>query len=137
MKNISVIGATLVAAAVLCAAPISLHQSQDKGLTLSVDKARARVGRPLTPGSVAGVHRRVERRAYRRGYYGGGAYGHYGYGYRRPYGYYGAAQAGTAAGQLTCKEAARLQFPDDKHMRKAFKKECKQAYKASRTTAAG
>ena len=82
MKKISVIGATLVAAAVLCAAPISLHQSQDKGLTLSVDKARAVIGRPRTPGSIAGVHRRHERRAYRRGYYGGG-YGYYGHAYRR------------------------------------------------------
>ena len=91
MNKISVIGATLVGALVLCAAPISLHQSQDKGLTLSVDKARARIGRPLTPGSVAGVHRRVERRAYRRGYYGGG-YGHYGY--RRPYEYYGYRRYG-------------------------------------------
>ena len=151
MKKINVIGATLVAAAVLCAAPISLHQTQDKGLTLSVDKARAVIGRPLTPGSIAGVHRRVERRGYRRGYYGGGygGYGYrrgyygggYGYGYRRPYGYYGyrhgplAAQAGTAAGQLTCRNAARLQFPDDRQMRKAFKKECKQAYKASRAPA--
>jgi len=62
MKKISVIGATLVAAAVLCAAPISIHQSQDKGLTLSVDKARAVIGRPLTPGSIAGVHRGHERR---------------------------------------------------------------------------
>jgi hypothetical protein len=43
MKSISVIGATLVAAAVLCAAPISLQQSQDKGLSLSVDKAQARI----------------------------------------------------------------------------------------------
>ena len=99
MKKISVIGATLVGALTLCAAPISLHQSQDKGLTLSVDKARARIGHPLTPGSVAGVHRRVERRAYRRGYYGGG-YGHYGYGYHRygygyrPYGYYGYRRYG-------------------------------------------
>ena len=155
MKKISVIAATLVGAAVLCAAPISLHQSQDKGLTLSVDKARAVIGRPLTPGSIAGVHRRVERRGYRRGYYGGGyGYGYrrgyygggYGYGYRRGYygggygygyrrGYYGAAQAGTAAGQLTCRNAARLQFPDDRHMRKAFKKECKQAYKANRAPA--
>ena len=57
MKKISVIGATLLGAAVLCAAPISLHQSQDKGLSLSVDKAKARIGRPLTPGSVAGVRR--------------------------------------------------------------------------------
>jgi len=100
MKKLSVIGATLVGALMLCAAPISLHQSQDKGLTLSVDKARARVGHPLTPGSVAGVHRRVERRAYRRGYYGGGGYGHYGYGYHRygygyrPYGYYGYRRYG-------------------------------------------
>jgi hypothetical protein len=90
---------------------------------------------PLTPGSIAGVHRRVERRAYRGGYYGGG-YGYYGY--RRPYGYYGsAAQGGTAAGQLTCRDAAKLQYPNERQMRKAFKKECKQAYKASRATAAG
>ena len=86
MKKISVIGATLVAAAVLCAAPISLHQSQDKGLSLSVDKARARIGRPLTPGSIAGVHRRHERRGYYgQGYYGHGYYGHgyYGHGASR------------------------------------------------------
>ena len=92
MKNISVIGATLVAAAVLCAAPISLQQSQDKGLSLSVDKAQARIGHPLTPGSIAGVHRRVERRAYRRGYYGGGYVG--GYGHYHPYGYYGYRRYG-------------------------------------------
>ena len=128
MKKISLIAATLVGASVLCAAPISLHQTQDKGLTLSVDKARARVGRPLTPGSIAGVHRRYERRAYRGGYYGAG-YGYYGYRHH-PY-----AAAGTAPGQLTCKEAAKLQFPNERHMRKAFKKECKQAYKASRGTA--
>jgi hypothetical protein len=80
MKKISVIAATLVGAAVLCAAPISLHQSQDKGLTLSVDKARARIGRPLTPGSVAGVHRRHHRR---HGYYGHGH--HYNYRYHGNY----------------------------------------------------
>ncbi len=91
MKKITLIAATLVGAAVLCAAPISLHQSQDKGLTLSIDKARARIGRPLTPGSIAGVHRRVERRSYRRGNYGYG-YG-YGYGHRR-YGYYGYHRSG-------------------------------------------
>ena len=37
-KKISMIGAMLVAAAVLCAAPISLHQFD---LSLSVDKAIA------------------------------------------------------------------------------------------------
>jgi hypothetical protein len=61
----------------------------------------------------------VRASAYRGGYYGGG----YGYGYRR--GYYGAAQAGTAAGQLTCRDAAKLQYPNERQMRKAFKKECK------------
>src|SRR5262249_20292399 len=72
MTKISVIGATLVGAAALCAAPLSLHQTQDKGLTLPGAKARRVVGRPLTPVSVAGVPRRYERRAYRGGYYGGG-----------------------------------------------------------------
>jgi hypothetical protein len=38
MRNISVIAAMLLAAAMLCATPISLHQS---GLSLSVDKALA------------------------------------------------------------------------------------------------
>jgi len=41
MKKISVIAATLMGAAVLWAAPISLHLSQDKGLSLSVDSALA------------------------------------------------------------------------------------------------
>ena len=72
MKKLSVIGAALLGAAVLFAAPISVHLSHDKGMSLSVDKAHARIGRPLTPGSVAGVHRRYERRAYRGGYYGQG-----------------------------------------------------------------
>ena len=116
MKKISMIGATLVGAAVLCAAPISLHQSLDKGLSLSVDKAQARIGRPLTPGSVAGVHRRVERRAYRGGSYGQGSYGH------------GGSQA--AAG-TPCKEAAKLEFPSDRKARHDFKKSCKAAWKAT------
>jgi len=46
-----------------------------------------------------------------------------------------AARVATAPGQVTCKEAAKLQFPNEKQMRKAFKKECKQAYKASRAPA--
>ena len=69
MKKMSIIG-VLMGAAIVCAAPISLHQSQDKGLSLALDTADARVGRPLTPGSVAGVYRRVERRAYRHCAYG-------------------------------------------------------------------
>ena len=80
MRKTSVMGATLVAAAMLCAAPISLQLSQDKGLSLSVNKAGAVVGRPLTPGSVAGVHRRHHRR---HGYYNHGH--HYNYNYNGHY----------------------------------------------------
>lgn len=73
MKNALL--ATTLGAAVL-AFPISLHWSATKTLSLSLDTANARIGRPLSPGSIAGVHRRVHRRAARRGYYyGAGAYG--------------------------------------------------------------
>ena len=120
MKKTSVIGATLAAAAMLCAAPISFQLSHDKGLSLSVDKAGAVVGRPLTPGSIAGVHRRYERREYRRGSYGHEYNGHRYYGH-------GGSQA---AASLTCKEAAKLEFPTEKKSRHAYKKECKQAWKA-------
>ena len=120
MKKTSVIGATLAAAAMLCAAPISFQLSQDKGLSLSVDKAGAVVGRPLTPGSIAGVHRRNERREYRRGSYGHEYNGH---------GYYGHGGSHAAA-SLSCKEAAKLQFPTERKSRRAYKQECKQAWKA-------
>ena len=62
MRKQSLIVAALMGAALLCAVPVSLHQSQDKGLSLSLSTADARVGRPLTPVSVAGVHRRAVRR---------------------------------------------------------------------------
>lgn len=41
----------------------SFDPSSDEGLSRSVGKAEARVGRPLTPVSVAGVARRTTRRA--------------------------------------------------------------------------
>ena len=61
MKKGTILG-TIVGAALLAAAPFSLQWSQ-KTVTLSLDSADARVGRPLTPVSVAGVHRRAHRRA--------------------------------------------------------------------------
>jgi len=61
---------TALAASVLCATPISLHSSPKTTPSLAVDSADARVGWPLTPMSVAGVNRRVHRRAYRHNYYG-------------------------------------------------------------------
>ena len=72
MKKLSMFG-IILGAAVLCAAPVSVQWSPAKTLTLSLDRADARVGRPLTPVSVAGVNRRAHRRAY----YGAGAYHHY------------------------------------------------------------
>ena len=47
------------------------------------DSAEARIGRPLTATSVAGVSRRVHRRAYRRAVYGTAVAGLGGYGYYR------------------------------------------------------
>jgi len=41
----------------------SLGLSSDEGIALSFGKAEARVGRPATPASVAGVARRTTRRA--------------------------------------------------------------------------
>jgi hypothetical protein len=58
-------------AALLSAAPISLRWSSAAAPSLSFDRAQARIGHPLSPGSIAGVHRRVYRRTARRAYYGG------------------------------------------------------------------
>ena len=62
MKRISVMRMLLVAAALACGFG-ALEWSQDRGLALSVQGAEARVGRPATPASVAGVARRTTRRA--------------------------------------------------------------------------
>jgi hypothetical protein len=74
MKKLTLLGVTLSAALLCAAVPFSLQWSPAKTLSVSLDKADARIGRPLTPMSVAGVNRRVHRRAY-----------------------YGAAAAGAAA----------------------------------------
>jgi hypothetical protein len=85
MTKLSMLG-IISGAALLTAVPLSPHWSQ-QGVSLSVDSADARIGRPLTPFSVAGVHRRAYRRAAYAGavgvgaYYGGYGYPGYGYGY--------------------------------------------------------
>ncbi len=66
MRKLVLIGVTVVATAVFSASPISVKWSGEKNLSISQDRAFAVVGRPATPGSVAGVHRRHERREYRR-----------------------------------------------------------------------
>lgn len=54
---------TLAATVVGFAMCGSLVSSSDEGISLSFGKAEARVGRPLTPVSAAGVARRTTRRA--------------------------------------------------------------------------
>ena len=89
MKKLSALG-IIVTATLLCTVPISLHWSPAKTPSLSTDTADARLGRPLTPMSVAGVNRRVHRRAYYGAAVGAAAVGAGVYNsYRRPAcGYY-------------------------------------------------
>src|SRR5512136_491487 len=94
MKKLRVLS-IIVGGALLAAVPLSPQWSPEKNVVLSLDRADARIGRPLTPGSVAGVNRRVHRRAYRGAYgaatvgaaaAGAAAYG--AYRYNRACGYY-------------------------------------------------
>jgi hypothetical protein len=84
-RKLNILGVAV--AAILCSSPLSLRWSANMPSVL-VDQAQARVGRPLTPMSAAGVNRRVHRRAY----YGAAAAGAAAYGgtyYNRPAcGYY-------------------------------------------------
>jgi len=82
MKMIS--KSALAIAALACSAIFSFGWSEQGGVSLSVESAQARVGRPLTPVSVAGVARRQTRRAvYGTAAVGAaaaaGAYGYYQY----------------------------------------------------------
>ena len=81
MKQMSLTTVAIAASTFACAALLSFGWSEQRGISLSVESAQARVGRPLTPVSVAGVARRQTRRAV----YGAGAIGA------------GAAAVGTAA----------------------------------------
>ena len=74
MKKLSVLG-IIGGAALLTAAPFSLQWTQ-KNVALSLDSSEARIGRPGTALSVAGVHRRAYRRAVRSTVYGIGAAPH-------------------------------------------------------------
>src|SRR3974390_3696485 len=82
--------APVVGLAGLFVNPGNWSSPQNASLTT---QARAEIGRPLTPGSIAGVNRRVHRRAARRAYYGYGAGGYYGAYGGYPSGYYGSYAA--------------------------------------------
>ena len=87
MKKLSMLG-IISGAALLTAVPFTLQWSQNN-VTVSLDSAEARIGRPLTATSVAGVSRRVHRRTYRRAAVYAGAAGAGGYGLGSYYGGYG------------------------------------------------
>ena len=63
MKKISIKQALLATATLAFGALASINWSPGAGLSVGVESAQARVGRPLTPVSVAGVARRTTRRA--------------------------------------------------------------------------
>jgi len=109
--------AAIATSVVVCTTLLSLNWSEQTGVSLSVEQAQARAGRPLTPVSAAGVARRQDRRAagyglagaaavgtaaavasspyYGPGYYGGGPYYGAGYGAGGPY--YGPGVLGARA----------------------------------------
>ena len=79
MKKLGMLGIIGGAALLTVASPFSLQWSQDE-VSLSLNSANARVGRPLTA-----TNRRVYRRTYRRAAYAAAAAGVAGYGYGSPY----------------------------------------------------
>jgi hypothetical protein len=134
--------ATLAASALAIAATFSLGWSEQGGSSLSVESAQARVGRPLTPVSVAGVARRQARRGgygaaiagaavgaaavgtaaaiagapYGYGaYHGNGAYqegGPYGAGMAGPYGYYHSWDDYAKQNGIVCHPGSTVKLDD-------------------------
>src|SRR5438046_444945 len=97
MKQMSPRKAAIAVSTIVCAAMLSFGWSEQGGVSLSVGSAQARVGRPLTPMSFAGVSRRHARRAiYGAGIAAAAGAGYY-YGSVPYYGvaaYYGAGPSG-------------------------------------------
>ena len=124
MKHAS-LGKTAIAVSVFaCATMLSIDWTEQKGVSLSVESAQARVGRPLTPVSVAGVARRQGRRAaigaaaigaaaVGAGVVGAGYYGatapYYGSG--GPYAYYGVQDYATRNG-FVCQPGTMVRLDD-------------------------
>jgi hypothetical protein len=106
MKQMSLRTFAIATSAVACGTLLSFSWSEQRGVSLSVESAQARIGRPLTPLSVAGVARRHYRRAaygYGAGVVGAGlaagAIGAAAVAATSPYGYYGGGPyAGTGWG---------------------------------------
>ena len=73
MRKISIRQASLAAATLAFGSFASINWSPGEGVSVAIEGAQARVGRPLTPVSVAGVARRTTRRAVVGGAVVGGA----------------------------------------------------------------
>ena len=65
MSKMKAAGVAALCVGVLCAVPLSVRVSSGR-VSVSLDRAAAEIGRPLTPMSIAGVNRRANRRAYYR-----------------------------------------------------------------------
>jgi hypothetical protein len=92
MRQLSLGKIAIATTTFACTALLSFGWSEQRGASLSIESAQARVGRPLTPVSVAGV----ARRQYRRGAYGYGA---------------GVVGAGLAAGAIGTAAVAAAASP--------------------------
>jgi hypothetical protein len=93
MKQMKLGKIAIATATFVCTALLSFGWSaEQRGVSLSIESAQARVGRPLTPVSVAGVARRQYRRA--------------GYGYGA-----GVVGAGLAAGAIGATAVAAATSP--------------------------
>jgi hypothetical protein len=129
MKQVRLGKAAIAISVFACATLLSVNWTEQKGVSLSVESAQARVGRPLTPVSVAGVARRQGRRAAvgaaavgagvagaavvgagiaTAGYYGAAA-PYYGSG--GPYAYYGAQDYATRNG-FVCQPGTMVRLDD-------------------------
>jgi hypothetical protein len=89
MKQLSLAKLAIATTTFACTALLTFSWSEQSGASLSIESAQARVGRPLTPVSVAGVARRQNRRAA------------YGYGAAAVGAGVAAAAVGTAAAAAT------------------------------------
>jgi hypothetical protein len=124
MKQVSLGKAAIAVSVFACATMLTFDLTEQKGLSLSVESAQARVGRPLTPVSVAGVARRQGRRAavgaavVGAGVVGAGvaAAGYYSatapyYGSGGPYAYYGGQDYATRNG-FVCQPGTMVRLDD-------------------------
>jgi len=124
MKQPSLGKAAIAVSVFACATMLSFDWTGQNGVSLSVESAQARVGRPLTPVSVAGVARRQGRRAaigaaaVGAGVVGAGvaAAGYYGatapyYGSGGPYAYYGGQDYATRNG-FVCQPGTMVRLDD-------------------------